>query len=288
MRISLTIGLLALIAIAALACESTTPTVPTTSIPTPDIEATVQARVAATVAAQSMPHPSPTIAPTVPTPPMPTLTPIPLPTATPTPTLAPSPSPTIYPSPTPTPTLAPLPSPTIYPSPTPTPTLAPLPPPTVYPTPTPTPAPSPTPTPTIPPTSTPIPTPSGGDTTPPEITGVTLAPSMVNVTTGDATITFTVRITDDLSGFGSGALVFTSPSVSQTRLVNFSPRELTSGSPTDGIYRGRLSLPRFSESGTWRLTRATIADKVHNQRSYSYDDLAALGIPASIEVVYNV
>ena len=200
------------------------------------------------MAAQSIPHPSPTIAPTVPT-------------ATPMPSV-----PIVIPTP-------------FVPTRTP-PTL-----PTAIPTPTP--IPLPTATPTRIPTSTPIPTPSGGDTTPPEIVGVTLAPSMVDVTTRDANITFTVRITDDLSGFGSGVLVFTSPSVSQTRIVNFSPREITSGSTTDGIYKGSLYLPRFSESGTWRLSRATIVDKVHNQSSYSYDDLAALGIPASIEVVYN-
>tara|TARA_Y100000814_G_C12351156_1_gene406976 strand:- start:919 stop:2199 length:1281 start_codon:yes stop_codon:yes gene_type:complete len=75
---------------------------------TPNIEATVQARLdeAVKIAILSTPTPIPTPTPT------PTLTPTPTPTLTPTPTPTPTPEPTPTPTPLPTPTPTPLPTPT--------------------------------------------------------------------------------------------------------------------------------------------------------------------------------
>ena len=132
-------------ATAALPTETLEPAA-TAAAPTtpPDIEATVEARVAAALAAMPTPTPIPTPVPPTPTP-TPTPTPMPTPTATPTPTPTPMPTPT--PTATPEPTATPTPTPTATPEPTATP----------RPTATPTPIP-PTPTP-VPPTATPTPTP---------------------------------------------------------------------------------------------------------------------------------
>ena len=73
-----------------------------TPTPTPDIDATVEARMATTLAA----IPTPTLVSTA------TPTPTPLPTATPTPTPVPTATPTPTPVPTPTPTPTPVPTPT--------------------------------------------------------------------------------------------------------------------------------------------------------------------------------
>ena len=112
-----------------------TPTILATSMPTPNIEATIEARIKATTAAlpTTTQVPSPTPVPTVtsvPTnTPRPTATvaPTPQPTNTPTATITPAPTPT----PTPTPTLAPtlVPTPTLEPTATlmPTPTATPMP-----------------------------------------------------------------------------------------------------------------------------------------------------------------
>jgi hypothetical protein len=134
--------LIALLTLLIVGCSSETPPpitpkveVPAVSVPTPNIEATVQARLAeereverriqATVAARvsdaqgtadketsefiATPTPEPTLAPTAP----PTTVPTPTSTAMPTPTLAPTPKPTatrIPPTPTPT---RPPPTPTV-------------------------------------------------------------------------------------------------------------------------------------------------------------------------------
>ena len=105
------------------------PTLTPIPSPSPNIEATVEARLAATLEAIPSPTPVPTVTP-IPTEP-PTSTPIPTlePTVTPTPTA----KPTLTPMPTPTPgqTSTPAPSPTptltLTPTPSPTPTLVPTP-----------------------------------------------------------------------------------------------------------------------------------------------------------------
>ena len=142
---------------------------------------------------------------------------------------------------------------------------------------------------TSPPTSTPIPpTPAGGDFTPPEFVEVSISPSVVDVTAGDVAISVTMRIIDDLSGVGTVQLDFVSPSTVQERTVFFHTSHFSPvGSLTDGTYAYTLSLPRFSESGTWRLETAYLTDKVGNNRLHSYDEFVALGFPASFEVVYD-
>ena len=128
-------SLFLLLTLAALACAAPPPTpIPTA---TPDIPATVTARVAAIPTATAYPTSTP----------YPTATP--RPTVTPYPTATPRPTYTPYPTPTAVPTATPYPTNTPYPTATPRPTYTP------YPTPTPTPAPTPTATPW--PTATPEP-----------------------------------------------------------------------------------------------------------------------------------
>ena len=129
-----------------------------TPTPTPNIEATVQARVEATVLAH-LPVPTATSGPVAVPTTGPTETPTPRampveahPTRTPTatPTATPRPTPTFTPSATPTQTPSPTPTPTATHTPSPTPSA----------TPTASPTPTPSPTPTATATRTPTPTPT--------------------------------------------------------------------------------------------------------------------------------
>ena len=58
-----------------------------------------------------------------------------------------------------------------------------------------------------------------------------------------------------------------------------------SGSSNDGTYVGRLTLPQYSEKGTWRIDTVYLYDEVGNNRDYRSGELAALGLPASFEVI---
>ena len=132
--------ILAILSLAAMACAQPIPTA------TPDIPATVEARLSQVPTAT--PYPTAT--------PRPTLTPYPTPTARPTatayPTATPRPTYTLYPTPTPLPTYTPYPTATAYPTYTPYPTPTPTPRPTATPRPTPTAMPTATPRPTATPT----------------------------------------------------------------------------------------------------------------------------------------
>jgi hypothetical protein len=105
-----------------------------TSLPpttTPNLDATIEAKVKAAIKAQPTSTPYPTYTP------VPTYTPPPIPTNTPVPTDTPLPKPIATPEPTqpvPTATLTPTPVPTATPTPQPTSTSVPTPTPTPYPT----------------------------------------------------------------------------------------------------------------------------------------------------------
>ena len=135
-------------------------TLPTeTPTPTPDIEATIEARVAGTMTAVPTHTHTPTFTPTL----VPTATPTPTHTATPTPT--PTFTATATLTPTHTATATPTPIPTVTPTPTPVPTATPVPThtATVTPVPTDTPTPIPEPSATLMPTATESPTASLSD-----------------------------------------------------------------------------------------------------------------------------
>ena len=151
------------------------------------------------------------------------------------------------------------------------------------PTPTPTPTAAPTPTPTSVPEPNQTPTSSQEDVTAPELVALTFEPSEMDISAGAATITVTAKATDDLSGIRNMGYFLERPS----GMKENSGRGLrwVNGSSTDGTYVGRLTLPQYSEKGTWRIYTVYLYDEVGNSREYRSAELAALGLPASFEVV---
>ena len=106
------------------------------------------------------------------------------------------------------------------------------------------------------------------DTTSPQIRSVTMTPGEVDTSTGPATVTVTVRASDDLSGLfvdgvaaGSQNMV-TLISPSQQRATAL--LELTSGTDKDGTLVAHVTLPLHSEQGTWTLQWVTVLDRAGN------------------------
>ena len=122
------------------------------------------------------------------------------------------------------------------------------------------------------------------DVTAPELVELSLDPHEVDVSAGAATITVTVRVTDDLSGTDRVQLDFVSPSGGQESTM-FVVRGPTMGTSTDGIWVDSIILPRFSESGTWKLREVYLHDEVENLRHYRSAELSGLGLSRSFEVV---
>jgi len=154
----------------------------------------------------------------------------------------------------------------------------------VLPTETPTPPPTVTPTPPLPTATS---DPSQGDIRPPQLVIWSFSPTVVNVSQANQTITFVAHFTDDLSGLGGATQArFRSPSNHQLEDVVFSyPRDLISGTVQDGIYRSTLVLPRFSESGTWKLEYVFLEDNVGNRIYLKPAQLDSRKLPTSFEVI---
>src|SRR5256885_2065663 len=89
------------------------------------------------------------------------------------------------------------------------------------------------------------------DVTPPKLVAFSISPSTVDTSSGPVVITFSARITDDLSGLSYASVRFQSASGGQARAVEFVGQNRTSGTALDGTYTTTFTLPQFSEQGTW-------------------------------------
>ena len=123
------------------------------------------------------------------------------------------------------------------------------------------------------------------DASPPQLVDLDFSPTTVDVTGGPANVTLTFQVTDDLAGLQSGVLEFHSPSP-EVQVVGrgFTQVELLSGDDKDGTYQLTMTIPQFSEAGTWNLARVFLLDKVSNAVGLTTAELAALGFPTQLTV----
>ncbi len=132
------------------------------------------------------------------------------------------------------------------------------------------------------------------DSQPPQLTGLTIRPSVINTASSGQNVQVEITATDDRSGvsfapdtpFGSQAFggFFRSPSGAQTVSTDLSSGEFVSGIPTNGTWRFTAAFPKFSEEGTWKTT-VYLKDTVRNLSTYSPSQLASQGISADLIVI---
>jgi len=125
---------------------------------------------------------------------------------------------------------------------------------------------------------------SNPDTTPPRLTALGVSPSSVNTSSASATLTFTATLTDDLSGVASLQFELESPSGNQSRTAFATSSSRTSGTAQNGTYGFTVTMPQFSEPGTWTIGTAYLRDAIGNSRSLVTADLTAIGAPTTVNV----
>jgi uncharacterized repeat protein (TIGR01451 family) len=130
---------------------------------------------------------------------------------------------------------------------------------------------------------------SGGvqDVEPPRVESFDFEPKTINTSESSQVVTFTINLTDDLSGVGEDSLYvqFRSPSGEQVVEVLTHPSEsLVGGNGTKGVYQFTVTLPQYSEGGTWTLERVWIDDGVGNTVDLDLGDMASQGFPTEIVV----
>ncbi len=79
------------------------------------------------------------------------------------------------------------------------------------------------------------------DTTPPELVDFNFAPNTINVSSASQDVTFTMQITDDLSGVYYGKLYFQNHSGGNSVGAYVYASDRISGDQYDGVYQGVLN-----------------------------------------------
>jgi anti-sigma28 factor (negative regulator of flagellin synthesis) len=123
---------------------------------------------------------------------------------------------------------------------------------------------------------------SNEDTAPPALATLSFAPTPVNVESTNQTMTVTAEITDNLSGFASGSVVFESPSGKV--ITNVASFLKVSGTATKGIYEAKVAFKRFIQKGTWKVSNVNLVDKVGNEVNLSASQLEGKALPATVNV----
>lgn len=121
------------------------------------------------------------------------------------------------------------------------------------------------------------------DTTPPELIGFDFNPKSIDVSSGPATVTFTLTITDDLSGLDNACFSFYSPSGEQSQGTCVDAYQLID--EENQIYSTTHEFPEHIEAGTWYLDFVYLKDNVTNYQIHLTQVLASMGFPTELTVV---
>lgn len=119
------------------------------------------------------------------------------------------------------------------------------------------------------------------DTTPPVLVTYSYSPSSADVSSADTVLAGSIQATDNSAGLQSAVLAFYSPSGNR-RVDCSSTLGSYSGTLTAGTFTCAGLIPRYIETGQWRLQFLSISDKAGNTATYVRDQLAAMGLPTTL------
>ncbi|HEX8693366.1 MAG TPA: Ig-like domain-containing protein [Longimicrobium sp.] len=128
----------------------------------------------------------------------------------------------------------------------------------------------------------------GPDQTPPTLTALSISPRVVAGADSNSVVTVTFSATDAFSTTVSGvglvvtAVTFVTPG---GFFVGDNGCQRISGISINGTWRCTVSVPRFSDPGTWKIFSFALPDQANNRRVYTAEDLRAAGFPQTILVL---
>jgi hypothetical protein len=121
---------------------------------------------------------------------------------------------------------------------------------------------------------------SVSDTTAPELQSFSFSPTSIDTTNSSQTVTFTARVTDNLSGVGDVNVRIIRPSGGT---IEFGIYRI-SGDNKDGVYSGTYTFPQYSQPGTWQVDLVRLTDQVNNAKIVTTTELASRGFPTQLQV----
>jgi len=120
------------------------------------------------------------------------------------------------------------------------------------------------------------------DVRPPDVIGFRFTPNRFDVGEQSRTMDVTFEATDDLSGVAWVRADFTSPS-KRLNLVAVATSD-TNLAARNGTYHATLTIPRYSEFGTWSVTGLAASDRVGNRRQYDVGELKKMGFETEFTI----
>ena len=129
------------------------------------------------------------------------------------------------------------------------------------------------------------------DTTPPQVTNISLSSSSIDVSSGPQPLTVTLTLTDDVSGANPnadalfGVVGLRSPSGIQEQILFQGDFSLISGTNLNGSWRATHTIPRYSEAGTWTIDFISLEDNAANFQFLDTPQLSSLGLTTTFAVV---
>lgn len=103
------------------------------------------------------------------------------------------------------------------------------------------------------------------DGTSPYLVNIQVEPRFVDVSDGPQTVTVTVHITDDLSGFREGFVGFDRPGAKPNYAAYFDPAVLVAGDLVDGKYVSTITLSQYAAYGKWEAVYVALVDNAGNR-----------------------
>lgn len=115
----------------------------------------------------------------------------------------------------------------------------------------------------------------------PVLAGFDFDPAAVDVSTGSSPVTCTMTVTDDLAGVAEATCSFAGPFFLQAHECTATTP--ASGSRTNGTFECTVTIPQYSNAGTWSAD-VRLIDAVGNERPYSSFELSGAGFPSQLSV----
>jgi hypothetical protein len=117
----------------------------------------------------------------------------------------------------------------------------------------------------------------------PQVEGLSIEPPEVNTTVSAQAVTLNAHIIDDLSGFKSGSVFFTSPSGKQS-VASFEFKRVA-GDAKGGTYEIPVTFEQGSEYGAWQVSTIRLTDTTGNERVLEPKEIEELSLPHTVTVL---
>ena len=116
----------------------------------------------------------------------------------------------------------------------------------------------------------------------PKLNELLIEPDEIDTGSSAQTVTLVAHITDDLTGFKSGSVFFTSPSGEQ-QAAGFEFKRVA-GDAKGGTYEIPVTFKQFSENGDWQISVIRLTDATGNERALEPKEIEELALPHAVSV----